>query len=326
MTTWSSVVPSSVSQTLALRETVSHSSSSTAQVVNKIRFNHTGDYAVVCKNRALFLVNPKTDLCLKTYEGAHAREVRDASSSRDNSKLASVGGDKGVFVWDVKTGQTVRRFIGHDAFGVNCVKFLLGASNEESVIVSCGFDRNVKFWDLRSNRQHEAMETVGSQFSDAAMDLTLSGGRGGGKTNEVTACSIDGTVRTFDIRKGELRVDTLLGQQPVTAVENSADDRLVLATLPKTVALMDKTTGEVLQTFSGFNNNQNVVLRATFTPDDRYVVLGDAVGDICIWDVLSNETLNSQPVRIPNAHAKIHIQRLFSSVRSVFRRKRRRWS
>jgi mitogen-activated protein kinase organizer 1 len=90
---------------------------------------------VVCKNRALFLVNPKTDLCLKTYEGAHAREVRDASSSRDNSKLASVGGDKGVFVWDVKTGQTVRRFIGHDAFGVNCVKFLLGHSNEESVIV-----------------------------------------------------------------------------------------------------------------------------------------------------------------------------------------------
>jgi WD40 repeat protein len=87
------------------------------------------------------------------------------------------------------------------------------------------------------------METVGSQFSDAAMDLTLSGGRGGGKTNEVTACSIDGTVRTFDIRKGELRVDTLFGQQPVTAVENSADDRLVLATLPKTVALMDKTTG-----------------------------------------------------------------------------------
>ena len=133
----------------------------------------------------------------------------------------------------------------------------------------------------------------------------------------MTACSIDGTVRTFDIRKGELRVDTLLGQQPVTAVENSADDRLVLATLPKTVALMDKTTGEVLQTFSGFNNNQNVVLRATFTPDDRYVVLGDAVGDICIWDVLSNETLNSQPVRIPNAR-EIHIQRLFSSVEASF--------
>jgi len=203
-------------------------------------------------------------------------------------------------VWDVKTGQTIRRFAGHEAFGVNCAKFLLGHANEESVVASCGFDRNVKFWDLRSNRQHEAMETVG-QFSDAAMDLTLSGGS---KTNEVTACSIDGTVRTFDIRKGELRVDTLLGQQPITAIENSSDDKLVVATLPKTLALMDKTDGEVLQTFSGFNNDQNVVLRATFTPDDRYVVLGDAIGDICVWDLLSNETSNAQPTRIPNAHAK----------------------
>lgn len=206
----------------------------------------------------------------------------------------------GVFVWDVKTGQTIRRFAGHEAFGVNCAKFLLGHANEESVVASCGFDRNVKFWDLRSNRQHEAMETVG-QFSDAAMDMTLSGGS---KTNEVTACSIDGTVRTFDIRKGELRVDTLLGQQPITAIENSSDDKLVVATLPKTLALMDKADGEVLQTFSGFNNDQNVVLRATFTPDDRHVVLGDAKGDICVWDLLSNETSNDQPTRIPSAHAK----------------------
>jgi len=46
------------------------------------------------------------------------------------------------------------------------------------------------------------------------------------------------------------------------------------------------------------------VLRATFTPDDRYVVLGDAIGDICVWDLLSNETSNDQPTRIPGAHAK----------------------
>ena len=93
---WSSIVPTSVSQTLALRERVSHASSSSAgaqqSVVNKIRFNHTGEYAVTCKNRAVFLVNPKTDVCLKTYEGAHAREVRDCVSSRDNSKLAQCWG------------------------------------------------------------------------------------------------------------------------------------------------------------------------------------------------------------------------------------------
>ena len=283
----------------------------------------TGDYAVLCKDRSVVLCNPRTRLTLKEYTGVHAREVRDATASRDNSRLVSCGGDRGVFVWDVKTGQTTRRFTGHDAFGVNCVKFLSSSSSsssatntEESVVVSCGFDRNVKFWDVRSNRQHEAMETVG-QFSDAAMDLTVSrGDKGGGKTNEISACSIDGTIRTFDIRKGELRVDTLSGKQPITAIENSGDEKCVLATLPKTIALLDKTTGEVLKTFSGINNDQNVVLRATLTPDDRYVVIGDAIGDICVWDVVSNETPNSRPLRIPGAHAKSISNVCFSPVSS----------
>ena len=282
----------------------------------------TGDYAVLCKDRSVVLCNPRTRLTLKEYAGVHAREVRDATASRDNSRLVSCGGDRGVFVWDVKTGQTTRRFTGHDAFGVNCVKFLSSSSSssatntEESVVVSCGFDRNVKFWDVRSNRQHEAMETVG-QFSDAAMDLTVSrGDKGGGKTNEISACSIDGTIRTFDIRKGELRVDTLSGKQPITAIENSGDEKCVLATLPKTIALLDKTTGEVLKTFSGINNDQNVVLRATLTPDDRYVVIGDAIGDICVWDVVSNETPNSRPLRIPGAHAKSISNVCFSPVSS----------
>ena len=282
----------------------------------------TGDYAVLCKDRSVILCNPRTRLTLKEYAGVHAREVRDATASRDNSRLVSCGGDRGVFVWDVKTGQTTRRFTGHDAFGVNCVKFLSSSSSssatntEESVVVSCGFDRNVKFWDVRSNRQHEAMETVG-QFSDAAMDLTVSrGDKGGGKTNEISACSIDGTIRTFDIRKGELRVDTLSGKQPITAIENSGDEKCVLATLPKTIALLDKTTGEVLKTFSGINNDQNVVLRATLTPDDRYVVIGDAIGDICVWDVVSNETPNSRPLRIPGAHAKSISNVCFSPVSS----------
>ena len=284
----------------------------------RCRFTTTGDYAVLCKDRSVVLCNPRTKLTLKEYAGVHAREVRDATASRDNSRLVSCGGDRGVFVWDVKTGQTIRRFAGHDAFGVNCVKFLCGHANnnEESVVVSCGFDRNVKFWDLRSNRQHEAMETVG-QFSDAAMDLTVSSGdKGGVKTNEISACSIDGTMRTFDIRKGELRVDTLLGKQPITAIENSGDEKCVLATLPKTIALLDKTTGEVLQTFSGINNDQNVVLRATLTPDDRYVVIGDAIGDICVWDLVSNETPNSHPLRIPGAHAKSISNVCFSPVSS----------
>ena len=52
----------------------------------------TGDYAVLCKDRSVVLCNPRTRLTLKEYTGVHAREVRDATASRDNSRLVSCGG------------------------------------------------------------------------------------------------------------------------------------------------------------------------------------------------------------------------------------------
>lgn len=36
-----------------------------------------------------------------------------ASRSHDNSKFASAGGDRSVFLWDVMTGATIRRIAGH---------------------------------------------------------------------------------------------------------------------------------------------------------------------------------------------------------------------
>ena len=35
------------------------------------------------------------------------------ASAHDNSKFASSGGDRQVFLWDVMTGQTIRRISGH---------------------------------------------------------------------------------------------------------------------------------------------------------------------------------------------------------------------
>ena len=64
--------------------------------VLRARFNENGEYAILCKDRSLFLLNPRTNLCLKEYSGAHAREVRDGCASRDNSKLVSCGGDRGT--------------------------------------------------------------------------------------------------------------------------------------------------------------------------------------------------------------------------------------
>ena len=39
--------------------------------------------------------------------------TRPDDRSHDNSRFASSGGDRQVFLWDVMTGQTIRRISGH---------------------------------------------------------------------------------------------------------------------------------------------------------------------------------------------------------------------
>ena len=73
---------------------------------------------------------PKSGL-VQTYS-AHGYEVLDIAVTDDNARFASVGGDKQVFLWDVATARTLRRWSGH--FGrVNCVGF---GGEGDSVVVS----------------------------------------------------------------------------------------------------------------------------------------------------------------------------------------------
>lgn len=51
----------------------------------------------------------------------HGYDVRDVAVSADNSKFASAGGDRQLFLWDVATGQTIRKFAGHDGV-INSVR------------------------------------------------------------------------------------------------------------------------------------------------------------------------------------------------------------
>lgn len=52
-----------------------------------------------------------TSTLIQTY-AAHGYEVLDLAVAEQNDRFVSVGGDKSVFLWDVATAQTVRRWGG----------------------------------------------------------------------------------------------------------------------------------------------------------------------------------------------------------------------
>ena len=82
--------------------------------VNAVRYSKDGNYCMSCgDDKTLRLWNPLKDdlggnvssaLQIKSYGGVHGYGILDLCITHDNSKFASVGGDRAAFLWDVPTG------------------------------------------------------------------------------------------------------------------------------------------------------------------------------------------------------------------------------
>lgn len=242
-----------------------------------VRFTKPGTYCLTCgKDRNINLWNPHNGLHLKQYRG-HGYEVRDVDVAKDNSKFASVGGDKQVFLWDVASGQSIRKFRGHDST-VNEVKF--GA--EEEVLVTCGYDQSIRIWDCRS-RSFEPIQII-RHFKDSVTSVLVHG-------PEITGASVDGTLRRYDIRFGRVYVDEL--HQAITSAALSKDGLCLLAAcLDSRARLVDKLSGELLQTYSGHVHTSTRV-DCAFMPSDAHVVCGSEDGSVFYWDLVEATVVSS---------------------------------
>ncbi|KAL1673775.1 WD40-repeat-containing domain protein [Schizophyllum commune] len=238
------------------------------------------------QDRTVRLWNAGTGAEIKTY-AAHGYEVLGLAVAHDNAKFASGGGDRSVFVWDVTSGQTIRRLSGHLA-RVNCVEF----NSDATVVASGSFDASVRLWDLKS--QSRTPIQVLDESRDAVQSLVV------GATSIISG-SVDGHVRTYDLRMGELRSDYM--GNPVVGLALSADGQtLLVTTLDSTVRLIDMSTGKMLNSFTGHNNN-DYRCRACFGHNEATVICGDEDGVVWAWDLLEAKPLAPNPP--PKVHGKM---------------------
>mmetsp|Transcript_14765 Transcript_14765/g.39830 ORF Transcript_14765/g.39830 Transcript_14765/m.39830 type:complete len:322 (-) Transcript_14765:356-1321(-) len=240
-----------------------------------VRYNQQGTYCVTGgKDRNICLWNPLRGILVKKYSG-HGYEVRDVCVAGDNSKFASCGGDKQVFIWDVSTARFIRKLKGHDST-VNAVTY---AANDDC-LVTAGYDQCVKIWDCKS-RSMDPMQTM-KAFKDSVTSVVV-------RNAEIIACSVDGSVRRFDMRMGRMYVDELY--QPVTCCAVSHDGQCVLAAcLDSTLRLLDRSTGELLATYQG-HVHESVKMDACLTPSDAHVVGSSETGEVLYWDLVEGNVV-----------------------------------
>ncbi|NWS64713.1 WDR83 protein, partial [Chunga burmeisteri] len=194
--------------------------------VRAVRFNVDGNYCLTCgSDKSLKLWNPHKGTALRTYQG-HGYEVLDAAGSFDNSQLCSCGADKTVALWDVATGQVVRKYRGHA--GVRTRREGRGGTSS--------IDSTIRCWDCRSRRPDPVQ--VLDEAKDGVSSVKVS-------DHEILSGSVDGRVRRYDLRAGQLYSDYV--GSPITSVCFSKDGQCTLAaSLDSTLRLLDKETGELL--------------------------------------------------------------------------------
>lgn len=229
---------------------------------------------------------------IQTY-AAHGYEVLGLAVAADNQRFVSCGGDRAVFLWDVATAQTLRRFganppHGHTARRVNCVAY---AGDADSLVVSGGFDTTVRLWDVRASSPQPVQ--VLDDARDAVTSVVVRGA-------EVVAGSVDGRVRSYDVRMGTRTTDVLGAS--VTSVALTRDGRAALvATLDSKLRLMDRDSGACLRAYADVGRrNEDLRVQAVLGGGEKYVVAGDEMaaddnttssgdgqGRIWAWDLLT---------------------------------------
>lgn len=176
-----------------------------------------------------------------------------------------------MFLWDVTTGQKIRRFRGHDS-AVNAVRF----AADDALCVSAGYDRSVRVFDVRSNAC-DPIQTIAA-FRDAVTSLAVSDTR-------IIAGSVDGTVRTFDVRAGRSHADDV--GRPVVSVAVSGDGQCVLAgLLGSRVALLDAEDGDVLAEYRGGHVAETTRVDARLTNDDARVAAASEDGKVYFYELV----------------------------------------
>ncbi|KAI5365553.1 putative WD40/YVTN repeat-like-containing domain superfamily [Septoria linicola] len=236
----------------------------------------TGQYILTgCQDRNIRLFNPLSGRLIQTYS-AHGYEVLDLGVSEDNARFASGGGDKTVFLWDVATAQTLRRFTGHSA-RINCVAF---GGEGDSVVISGSFDGTVKVWDAKSRSEKPIMSFGEAKDSISSVAVC---------NNEIFVGSVDGCVRVYDLSMGCVDTDYVAPGKGVTNVTpTKAGDGYLVSSLDGKLRFFDRATGKCLQTFGDESfRNETYRLRSTLAMGEAYAVSGTEDGRVLVWDVLT---------------------------------------
>jgi WD40 repeat protein len=230
----------------------------------------------------------------------HAAEVHCVAAAPDGRRALSGSGryemhdgqlvpvDCLVRLWDLESGQELRRYVGHEGPVTS-----VALSADGRYLLSASHDRTVRLWDVESGRELRKLVGHGSGVHSVCF--------GADGKSALTAGGSDRTIRVWDLNSGR-EVQCLRQPSPVKCVLALPDGRHALsaggemtkpndapaASFDCTIHLWNLQTGQEVRCLAG--HDRPIMSLALAAGGDR-VLSGSLDGSMRLWDLAAGKQI-----------------------------------
>jgi len=203
----------------------------------------------------------------------HTSQVTAADFSPDNRYLVSASRDTTIRLWDLTTGQEIRRFSGHKG-DVEAVTF----SPDGLTILSGAADFTAILWDAASGEQ--IRQFTGHRAPLRSVTFSPDG-------TLIATADNDGILILWNPATGEVIRRFDAGSTDIWSAKFSPDGGAILSNAGSGMILWDVASGDEIRRYTASSS-----IRSVYFGPDHTAISGGTDGIVTLWDVETGDVLN----------------------------------
>ena len=216
----------------------------------------------------------------------HEAAVWSVAVSPDGRYGLSGDADGVIFLWNLETGEPLRRLEGHTD-RVDSLAF----TPDGRQAVSASQDKTLIHWDLETGQVIRQMSGHESGINTVAVSpdgLQVASGSGGNYIEDQAGIAKDNSVRLWDLHSGEEMRRFDIFSDGVTDISFTPDSRsLAIATIADGFLILDLETGKVLLRPGA---TEEGITGVVVSPDGETVLTaGGQTSEVTSWELQTGE-------------------------------------